>query len=312
MLGERARSRFASALPGLILALLAAQHAASFPVAAAYTDDARCDTLPGQTLTHELGLAFSFPLDERIGYGGAMQPGAAPACGVSGGLNVHVAFQNLSGVAYRDVFVVAGPTSVFGSLLANADGTVLTDLGPADAFRIDAIGINRPLLAESNGTADGIFEPGETWLVEIIGGFYAVEVLVGDFVFATSLGIGSADVFVGSEGATIPGVSILASPVPETSSAVLLAAALVGVAYGWRSDSRRRRNAALDPDRIGTCARKRMLRDLSPPGFALARPLLEATGHAGALVRAFPDPSVVPGAPTAEAVEPNSADKSRG
>jgi len=208
------RVQFGRVFSVFAASLLGAQAASGVPSNVAFSDDARCDAITDQVLTEELGQFPNFPLDERLALLSSSPPAPLPGCGGTIGEGVPVVIRNLSSVAYQDVFAVAGPTAVFGSLFTDADGTVLTDLGPADAFRIDAVGVNQPLLFESM-TADGILEPGEVWTFAVHSQAYLAEVLVGDFaaLFATSVGVGSADVDT-FQGFPLPYMSILASPVP--------------------------------------------------------------------------------------------------
>ena len=115
-----------------------------------------CDAPAPLTLTHELGTAPAFPADELIAAQTQptslvpcpprWQPNAAPS--------VLVVMTNLTATTWSDVYFVADP----GWSMTNPDGTVNGEL----ALRIDAQGLNRPLVAESL-LADGLFQPGETW-----------------------------------------------------------------------------------------------------------------------------------------------------
>jgi len=79
--------------------------------------------------------------------------------------NVLVSIKNMTGVPWSDLWYVAdvgylepGAPGIAETTLTNHDGWVNGGL----AFKIDSIGVNRPLVFESM-TVDDIFEPGEQW-----------------------------------------------------------------------------------------------------------------------------------------------------
>ena len=98
-------------------------------------------------------------------------------------INVMVEITNMTGVNWRDVWYVGDThfdTSgalIYDTTLSNLDGFIgnpgLNDAG--FAFKIDSVGVNKPLVYESK-TVDDIFEAGETWhfiiqdFVNIFGG----------------------------------------------------------------------------------------------------------------------------------------------
>ena len=133
------------------------------PISADFINDSRCDFISNQPLSHQLGLAPAFPIDERVSLL-SITPNASPICvSLDPNLsdNFEVTIKNDSPTAWKDLFLVAANGITFG----NADGTVREplDIGPfRDAFRIDALGLNANLISESL-TANGIFEPNESW-----------------------------------------------------------------------------------------------------------------------------------------------------
>lgn len=131
--------------------------------------------------------------------------------------NMIVAIQNNYSVgAVSNLIYVADPETS----LSNYDGWIAQ--GPVGAtpiftlaFRIDAVGINTPLISESM-TQDGIFEVGEIW--QFIIQDYANS-LGGPATDLNSLGVAAA-----STGWTPSTGSIIIAAVPEPISMVLLAA----------------------------------------------------------------------------------------
>ena len=211
-------------LPGLARAV---------PVNGLYTEDSRCDVIPNQTLSHEIG-ENTFPLNELI----LVFVGVGPVVcvGDDGVANDFVVqMTNLSSIPYMDLFFVADD----GILIGNADGTVQDLIGApgvsADAFRIDGTvtvtGINDNLFGES-GIVNEIFEPGETW-----------RFMVTNVVFPASvpptLIFDSVGGFAGSSIGFPPSTaSILGTPIPEPSTALLVGLGLVGLVQLRRRDAR--------------------------------------------------------------------------
>src|SRR6185503_3997385 len=69
--------------------------------------------------------------------------------------NQKVSITNLNPYAFTDLWYVADPQTN----ASNLDGAV----NGFPAFKIDQVGVNKPLISESIIT-DGIFDPGETWV----------------------------------------------------------------------------------------------------------------------------------------------------
>ncbi len=135
--------------------------------------------------------------------------------------NVLVYITNMTGLIWTDVWYVgdADPTGLPETTLTNMDGTVNGGL----AFKIDNIGINRPLVFESMNP-DLVFEPGETWAF-IIQDYWNVFGLPPSAFGSVGVGTGSAVPFdpLFSSG------SIIAIPAP---GAILLGGIGVGL-VGW-------------------------------------------------------------------------------
>jgi len=125
--------------------------------------------------------------------------------------NALLIMTNLSGQDWSDLYYVADP----GTTISNIDGFATSAAAPgvtSAAMRIDMLGVNRSLVAESI-LNDGIFQAGETW-----------EVLLQDYGNAAGFGpgeFGSLD-FSGASGAA-GGLSSgsIVSTIPAPGAATL-------------------------------------------------------------------------------------------
>src|SRR3954453_9686818 len=209
---------------------LTAMHAGAAGVNGHYVDDPRCDVLPDQQLTRELGDVAMFPASDAIAYHDHRLTGAVgvPDDGIANDWTVHMT--NLSGQAWKNVFFVADA----GATIGNADGRVDDLLGApgvmSDAFRIDAFGVNANLLSESI-SADGIFQPGEDWEFAVTnfgtGPNSIPPTLVTPGIFSGSSPLGS----------TQGNASILGVPVPEPTTVTGIA--FIAMTYLARRRPRR-------------------------------------------------------------------------
>jgi len=128
-----------------------------------YTDELSCDPLFGPPISDEIGEGITgasptgpFPISEELD--AVLLPddfiGPCPPTDGVGLLDQIVEITNLSGVSWPNVYYVGDAETFF----SNVDG--LINFHPA--FRIDAVGINTPLIFESIAP-DGIWGVGETW-----------------------------------------------------------------------------------------------------------------------------------------------------
>jgi hypothetical protein len=214
-LNTRMRMTFPAIL-GVCLLAWPLSHAEAYPVQAQFTDAPHCDTVPATTLTHELGTGNAFPIDEQIAAGALLTSKVicVPDDGIANDYEVRIT--NLSPIAWQDLFFVVDE----GSVVGNYDGVMNNlafGIGTA-AFRIDGTltvtGNNDNLLLESGGIPNNeIFEPGESWTF-----------LVSNFVDPAGIGpvFDSVGFGVGSPGFPPSTASILANPVPEPGTLVLL------------------------------------------------------------------------------------------
>ncbi len=195
------------AAAGSVMALAAGAHA--FPVQGVYQDLVGvCDDHGTQEIVEELGTSPFFPLDELIS--ASSTPTSIPACPPSDSPSIPnsvLIITNLSGRSWTDLFYVADPET----MISNPDGLATSFAAPGiatQAFRIDTLGVNRTLIAETM-TPDGVFEPGETW-----------EVLIQDYGNALGLpssSLGSLDFAGASSGDSFSSGSIVALvPSPGT------------------------------------------------------------------------------------------------
>jgi hypothetical protein len=190
---------------------LVAQSSQAVPVTAVYTEDPRCDVIPQQTLSHELGEVGFFPINESLQIG--VTPATFTVCVPDDGVpnDWIVQISNISGVAWTNLFFNGN----LGTSVGNADGSIFDVVNApgvvTDAFRIDSVGINANLLSES-GVADGILSPGEQWRFNVSNFVSAAGGAPPVFFRTPGLFAGSAPL-----NAALPdSASILATPVvPE-------------------------------------------------------------------------------------------------
>jgi hypothetical protein len=142
--------------------VLASGIASANPVDGEYNDGPFCDNHGFLNAIEELGTGPLFPADELISAVWTLTQ--TPACGATDDPtmpNALVEITNLTGTYWDNLFYVADPETSF----SNVDGLAMSYAAPGvitEAFRIDAVGVNRNLVFESM-TSDGIFEPGEIW-----------------------------------------------------------------------------------------------------------------------------------------------------
>ncbi len=198
--------------------------ALALPVDGRYLEDPRCDDFGPLIAVEELGTTAVFPTDERIEAISTFTQDAA-CIGEPDNPSIPnslVVMTNLTGRAWNDLFYVGDVQTSF----TNIDGFATSDEVPPPgsfltfAFRIDSIGLNRPLVFESM-TADGIFEVGETW-----------HFIIQDYTNSLGLpadALGSPDFSGGSFADPMSSGSIVQFIVPTPASAALLGLAALTI-----------------------------------------------------------------------------------
>ena len=193
---------------------------------------------------HELGDGF--PINELIE--SSWVPTTRRSCFEPGNIddptipNILVSITNLSPIRWSGLHYVADydPTPPAGVpaqwvTISNFDGFIGNNANDlSQAFRIDNVGINVPLVSESM-VADLIFEPGETWEF-ILQDWAAASGIAGN---ANPTPFGSIGIAGGSPNALLSTGSIIAVPEPCT---VIFTLGLVGLGQYYRQ--RRRKQAA--------------------------------------------------------------------
>jgi hypothetical protein len=236
---------FAVFLSASLVASLLGSLAFAVPAQVYYDDTQHCDPLIVPTDVDELGIGQSlavagtvagpFPKDEEISAFAFEEH--MPVCMHSDdpdSLDSIVSITNLTVPqrSFSALWYVANPNTY----ISNWDGVVgqhgSADMGSGPAFRIDDVGHNRPLLSES-GTADGIFEPGETW--KFVVQDYAAGTLGLDAAAFTSIGVAGGSLGGGKSSGSIIGIPMR---VPEPSGLALLAIGLVAPALRRRQRCR--------------------------------------------------------------------------
>lgn len=214
------------------LSLLFPAYLVAVPTEVLHQDLEHCDPLIVPPKVDELGLAPVFPLDELISSAATFTQQAACIHDNPQLVNALVVMTNLTTTAWSDVWYVADPffdTGAPGTSISNYDG-VVDGISPAPrpglAFKIDTIGVNRPLVFESIA-ADGIFSAGETWHF-IIDDYFNTAGLPPSLF--DSIGVASL-----STGGPPSSGSIIAVPVPEPGAVTLcLLGGLALLVFRWR------------------------------------------------------------------------------
>jgi hypothetical protein len=197
------------------------------------SQDGPQDPLTIQGAVHELIDNTGIPIGERIEsshvettltacFDGSDDPNVP---------NILVSITNLTGVNWFDLHYVADydtnpPAGAPAQwvTVSNSDGWIGNNANDLSlAFKIDSVGINRPLVFESM-TANQIFEPGETWEFILQDWWRSAQIVggVGPTPLA-SWGIAAA-----SPNATLSTGSIIAV-IPEPTTLSLLALGALGL-----------------------------------------------------------------------------------
>lgn len=209
------------------------------PLTITLTETPECDASSLLVfMVDELGTG-GFPPDERITV--SFTPTLSVACPMDDDAipNMLVTMTNLTGRRFREVHYVADPETT----ISNEDFLINGE----SAFRIDAVGVNTPLVSESGG-ANGLFEPGETW--EFIIDDYENSFFL-DPSLMSSIGVGSDSAGLG-DGSTGSIIALQVDPfeppgggvIPEPASVLLVCLgliALLGARHGYAHRSVRAR-----------------------------------------------------------------------
>lgn len=181
-----------------IVILVASMAAQAEPVEV-WSENGPQDPLSVNGWVHELGSSESFPADELIVSEVLWPDSTPPPCpdNYQGGLNIRVDIINVTNKDWSELWYVADPETT----LTNHDGWINGQL----AFKIDSVGLNRPLILEDK-TVNGIFEPLETW-----------RFVIQDYVNSLSLRAAFfGSIGIPSGGDMVSSGSIIAIPEPTT------------------------------------------------------------------------------------------------
>jgi hypothetical protein len=180
------------------------------PISVAHENLPGCDDLLVPRNVDELGI--NFPADERIRADHKQTDLSACPDSDQGIANQLVTIFNTTVRSFDNLWYVGDPETRF----SNVDGLVEGQR----AFKIDRLGVNRPLVFESL-TVDGVFEPGERWDF-IVDGYANLNSLPASAFYS----IGA--VGLASGGDPFSSASVIATPViPEPSSALVALLGLV-------------------------------------------------------------------------------------
>lgn len=195
------------------------------PISGQYNDLPGCDNHGIVGFDEEIGDVAVFPTDEAIFFD-AMQT-TDLYCVTDDGIpnDWEIRMVNLSPNSFIDVFFVADE----GSTIGNRDGQIqdlsVVGSGSTDAFKIDDVGLNAPLIGDDG---DLIFEPGESWT------FYVTNFFTPGGILPPI--VSSPGAFAGTSFDPMSNASIVANlyNVPEPASCLLMAAGLACTALRRR------------------------------------------------------------------------------
>ncbi len=189
-----------------------------------YQDTPRCDNHGARVASEELGDPAVFSPGQQIEHVSTFLD--QTACQATDDPNIPnrlVVVTNLTQRSWTDLFYVGDPSTEFSNVDGIGDGG--SPGGPTGrAFRIDSVGLNRPLIFESIAAND-IFEPGEQW-----------QFLVQDY--ASPIGLPDSFTSIGFADASVTLMETSAASivhfVPEPTSAIAIVLGLLGLAIGRR------------------------------------------------------------------------------
>lgn len=194
-----------------------------------YRDLPTCDNHGDRVASEELGDPAIFSKGQQIDHAATFISQSACLPGDNPNIpNALVVITNRTNRSWTDLYYVGDPTTQFTNVDGFGDAGVNPQVNGL-AFRIDSVGVNRPLVFES-AIANNVFEPGEQW-----------HFIVQDF----SSPIGPADSFtsVGFADASVTLVETSAASivhfVPEPATTALLGLGLITFSSWGRRRVRR-------------------------------------------------------------------------
>ena len=204
---------------GIVACSALASAAIAEPIEGIYFDLPTCDSHGFLNAVEEFGDPMVFSPDEAIAHVSTfIQQPACPPTDNPGIPNALVEIVNLTDRFVENLFYVGDPDTLFTNVDGLADAGVIPDLTGL-AFRIDSVGLNRPLIFESI-TPDGVFEPGEIWHF-IVQDYFHPAGLAPDAFF--SIGMADASFTPGD----ISSASIVRMIPAPASSALFFSAMLL-------------------------------------------------------------------------------------
>ena len=220
----------------LVVVVLCSSQVFALPSQVVHIDTPQCDPLSIPVEVDEIGDVTEFPADEAL-FATDLGPSNFTPCvatNITALPDFVVDIRNLSGRDWKEVWYVADPETN----ITNFDGEAndfSAATGPIhEAFRLDhdisdPFGIHHPLIFESIAF-DGIWQAGETWRF-VLQDYTNTLGLPPSAI--SSLGVGDASSTPAS-GIIDSSGSIIAVPIPEPASAVLLLLSAAATAVSRR------------------------------------------------------------------------------